>query len=350
MKYLMNTFQTPKFWIIWVFIYFPIPFGISRHSVLIPTRPQYSCRFVADKCPLECEWFMFFSGQPANVTEKFSQMCCETLSSYFGFSGLGPKEVREWPLVNNGYHILYLVLFYCGSVLVLTQIMKKREKPFELKNFSQFHNLCMVILALYMGVEYIRLAIRDGVKFAHNEVRSDDGFLEHARIQYIFFLSKIPEWNDTFIMILKKNFRQVSVLHLWHHSSVFIFSFMAMRSIPGGDPWLAACINSWVHVIMYSYYFCAPLAKESKPNPIVLMFIKMKKMITIGQLVQFFIVFSRDSYILFSYYYLKKPWCDKCGPVFMYWTDVGYMLIMIALFMNFFVNSYSSDKKKIKNL
>jgi elongation of very long chain fatty acids protein 4 len=268
------------------------------------------------------------------------------LTDMFAPSGLGPKEVQQWPLVENGYHVAALTAMYYIIVFMLIQIMKRREKAFELFYFSQVHNIAMALVALYMGVEYIRLYIRDGIKLGYNVVHDDDKQLDHARVQYIFLLSKIPEWNDTFIMILKKNFRQVSILHLWHHGSVFILTFMAMRTIPGGDPNLAACINSWIHVIMYSYYFCAPLAKSKNVNPIVKLVVKFKMLITIGQLVQFLIVFGRDCYIMYNIYVLGKEHCHECGPLYMYWNEVFYMLIMIGMFGNFFVQNYTGGKRQ----
>jgi hypothetical protein len=268
--------------------------------------------------------------------------------SLFEWSGIGPVEVQNWPVVNNVGHAFMLLAAYYVTVWILTEIMKRKKEPFQLKLYSQVHNACMVVLSLYMGLEYTRLIFADQLKIYGNEIGSDDKYIPHAQIQWIFMLSKIPEWNDTFIMILKKNFHQVSILHLYHHGSIFMFSFLAMTQIPGGDCWLAAWINSWIHVIMYSYYFCAPLARDTK-NPIIKAIVSFKRLITIGQLVQFIVIFSRDCYVLFSHYALGQPWNNSCGPIFMYWTELAYMITMVGLFANFYINSYSkkptSEKK-----
>ncbi|KAL0479757.1 elongation of very long chain fatty acids protein, partial [Acrasis kona] len=254
--------------------------------------------------------------------------------------GVGPAEVQQWPLMNL-QHCLLVTLMYYVVVFILTQIMKNKKEPLELKVYSQLHNVCMVAISLYMGLEYLRLIFHDNLKLYNNKIGSGPEYLPHARIQWIFYLSKIPEWNDTFIMIMKKNFRQVSVLHLYHHGSIFVFSYMGTRFIPGGDCWLAAFINSWVHVVMYSYYFCAPLAKNPNPNIFVKMIVKMKMFITMGQLIQFLIVFSRDCFVLYDHYINGRPWCHQCGPEFMYWSELFYMTTMVALFLNFFIKSYT---------
>lgn len=275
-------------------------------------------------------------------------MLNETIDAITSWSGVGPAEVQTWPVVSNGYHALALVAFYYITVYILTAIMKNRKEPFTLTLYSQIHNLCMVAISLYMGLEYGRRVFVDNLTIYGNEVGSDDSYLPHSRMQWIFLLSKVPEFNDTFIMILKKNFRQVSVLHLYHHGSIFLFCLLAMYKIPGGDCWLAAFINSWIHVIMYSYYFCAPLAKTTR-NPLIRLVVSMKKFITIGQLIQFLVVFSRDCYVLYRFYIAKDlEWKFGYGPIGMYWTELVYMMTMVGLFANFYVNSYSAKPQTKK--
>ena len=42
-----------------------------------------------------------------------------------------------------------------------------------------------------------------------------------ARVLWIHYLSKVYEFADTAIMVLKKNERQISFLHVYHHASTF---------------------------------------------------------------------------------------------------------------------------------
>lgn len=41
-----------------------------------------------------------------------------------------------------------------------------------------------------------------------------------ASVIYVFFLSKLYEFVDTFIMLAKGNTSQVSLLHVYHHVSI----------------------------------------------------------------------------------------------------------------------------------
>jgi len=57
-----------------------------------------------------------------------------------------------------------------------------------------------------------------------------------AKIIWVFYVSKIVEFIDTVIMVLKKNNRQVSFLHVYHVrfggrlSSLQILNFLYLRS------------------------------------------------------------------------------------------------------------------------
>lgn len=50
---------------------------------------------------------------------------------------------------------------------------------------------------------------------------------------------------------------QVSFLHVYHHASISLIWWMITYSAPGGDAYFSAALNSFVHVLMYCYYFTA---------------------------------------------------------------------------------------------
>jgi hypothetical protein len=56
-----------------------------------------------------------------------------------------------------------------------------------------------------------------------------------ARIVWIFYFSKIFEFMDTFIMALRYRFRQITFLHVYHHSSIFFTWWFVVRNAPGGE-------------------------------------------------------------------------------------------------------------------
>ena len=52
-------------------------------------------------------------------------------------------------------------------------------------------------------------------------------------------------------MVLKKNNRQITLLHVYHHASTFFPCWWsAVNFAPGGDVWFLCALNSSVHVAM----------------------------------------------------------------------------------------------------
>ena len=118
-----------------------------------------------------------------------------------------------------------------GGVLGGKRLMKHR-KPFNVKPFAVVHNAVMFALSLYMVIETLTQSYENfgwAKKFTPwgNMVEnpgsakfSPSGY-RLARVLWIHYLSKVYEFADTAIMVLKKNERQISFLHVYHHASTF---------------------------------------------------------------------------------------------------------------------------------
>jgi len=179
------------------------------------------------------------------------------LDTYKSYLADGNPNSKRFPVMNP-FHVLlisigYLVLVYGGMA-----IMKRREK-FQMTWFSLLHNGFLVLLSSYMCYELVHQAIVSKFTFAGNAIDETPNGLPLARVLWLFYISKPIEFIDTFIMILKKNFHQVSFLHVYHHVATFIIWWAVIYYAPGGDSWFSAALNAFVHVLMYSYYFLATL-------------------------------------------------------------------------------------------
>lgn len=108
----------------------------------------------------------------------------------------------------------------------------KHRKPFNVKPFAVVHNAVMFSLSLYMVIEtlsqsYVNFGWAKKLTPWGNMVEtpgsskfSPSGY-RLARVLWIHYLSKVYEFADTAIMVLKKNERQISFLHVYHHASTF---------------------------------------------------------------------------------------------------------------------------------
>jgi len=145
-----------------------------------------------------------------------------------------------------------------------------------------------------------------------------------------YFFSKVIEFTDTVLMVLRKKDSQITFLHVFHHASMLNIWWFTIILIPGGQGWLASSLNSFVHVIMYSYYLFN-LFPSLRP------YLWWKKYITQLQLTQFVIILVHTCNTYIS-------GCDF--PVWSVFMLAAYMFIMIFLFGNFYIKSYLNKPKK----
>lgn len=145
--------------------------------------------------------------------------------------------------------------------------------------------------------------------------------MQEARGVYLYFLAKISELLDTVFFVLRKRERQISFLHMYHHTVMPMISWGATKYYPGGHgtfigksywflfqkksislflfdfiPYLGT-INSFVHIVMYSYYLLSAF------GPKIQKYLWWKKHITNMQMVDS-LGFSFD-------YFTVKIWFDQ---------------------------------------
>nr|XP_030726323.1 elongation of very long chain fatty acids protein 5 isoform X2 [Globicephala melas] len=145
------------------------------------------------------------------------------------------------------------------------------------------------------------------------------------RVLWWYYFSKLIEFMDTFFFILRKNYHQVTVLHVYHHASMLNIWWFVMNWVPCGHSYFGATLNSFIHVLMYSYY---GLSSVPSMRP----YLWWKKYITQGQLVQFVLTILQTS--------CGVIW--PCAfPLGWLYFQIGYMISLIALFTNFYIQTYN---------
>ena len=155
-----------------------------------------------------------------------------------------------------------------------------------------------------------------------------------ARIIHVFYLSKLYEFFDTYIMIVRGNLRQVSFLHVYHHVSISIVWWAIAYSAPGGEAWYSCALNSLVHVLMYSYYLLASIGGANLDFK--RRWLWWGKYMTLFQISQFVSMLGQAIYCLFY-----SPYPKGVSNLYMY-----YMVTLLALFGNFFAKKHFSGAQK----
>jgi hypothetical protein len=247
----------------------------------------------------------------------------------------------------NPFHCIGLVVLYLTTVFVVSRLSKWKNAPlFNAKWLAMFHNLFCTLLSLYMMVEIWRQAYLGGYNIFSQSLDRTSAGIPMASVMWLFYASKVPEFLDTILMAIKPNCRQITFLHVYHHSSIFLIWWIIVSYVPGGSSYFSAGLNSFVHVVMYGYYLWSSVAPKlpegAKPRWNQPGF--YRKYITQFQLIQFCLNFIQASYMLFV-----SPPADF--PLFNVWILFYYMISMLFLFGNFFVKQYmqkGKDKRAAK--
>lgn len=100
-----------------------------------------------------------------------------------------------------------------------------------------------------------------------------------------YFFAKVTELLDTVFFVLRKRSRQISFLHVYHHSNMVFFTWGFLKYAPSVQGGMVGILNSSVHVVMYAYYMIAAMGPKYQK------YIWWKKYMTMMQLVSITYIF-----------------------------------------------------------
>lgn len=152
---------------------------------------------------------------------------------------------------------------------------------------------------------------------------TEKGYFE-SKLSYSYFILKLIDLLDTIFFILRKRYNQVTYLHVYHHIGVCFGAYLCTRYIPAGHNTLLGLINTYIHVIMYGYYFLTALNSELKLSI-------WKKYITQLQIGQFAILFL---------HYLRPIVMGNCKyPIIWLFLACMQNAFMLILFSDFYIKA-----------
>jgi len=252
------------------------------------------------------------------------------------------QTTAHLPFTNFGFAAFVCIAFLL-FVVVGSTVMRflPALNPYPLKFV---YNLSQMILCAYMTVEAALVAYRNGYTFwpcnAFNPANPPI-----VNVLYIFYVSKVWDFWDTFFIVIGKKTKQLSFLHVYHHVTIFLFYWLNCRVNYDGDIYLTIALNGFIHTVMYTYYFVSmhtkippKLAKDGAKNLSVPIW--WKSALTSQQLIQFVIMMVQA-------YMITTKECSMPNQKIV-GTYLIYIFSLFVLFMNFFVNSYLRGGKKVK--
>lgn len=151
-----------------------------------------------------------------------------------------------------------------------------------------------------------------------------------AKGVHLYFMCKLIEMLDTVFFVLRKKNRQISALHVYHHALMPFCAWIGVKFVPNGHGTFLGVINSFVHIIMYTYYMLTSI------GPHMNKYLWWKKYITVLQLTQFVIVFIHTAQLFFN----------GCNfPLQLAGMLQANTILFIYMFGSFYVENYIKDRK-----
>ncbi|CAH1786503.1 unnamed protein product [Owenia fusiformis] len=254
----------------------------------------------------------------------------ETLQKWYNLNveAKADPRVSEWLFMGSPWPTLILTALY----LCLVKYGPGLMKPYPALNLRPLligYNLMLVLFSIWMFFEFAFTTVLSQefsiicqpVDYSNNTMAK-----RLAAVIWWYYFSKFVEFLDTIFFILRKKDSQITFLHVYHHSTMFILWWIGVKFVAGGESYFSATVNCGVHVVMYSYYLLSAL------GPAVQKYLWWKKYMTVLQLAQFFAVILHTTYAIYS----------DCGyPNVYQYALIAYSFSHVCLFSNFYVNKYS---------
>lgn len=237
-------------------------------------------------------------------------------------------RVRGWLLLDSYtptffLTITYLLLIYMGTIYM-------RNRPaYSLKNVLQLYNFFLTLLSFYMLVELISAVWSAGYRLQCQGLHeAGDADIRVAKVLWWYYFSKLIEFLDTIFIVLRKKNNQISFLHVYHHASMFNIWWCVLNWIPCGQSFFGPMLNSFIHILMYSYYGLSTIPSMHK-------YLWWKRYLTQAQLVQFVLTITHT----------VSAWVVPCGfPLGCLKFQTFYMVTLVILFVNFYMQTYRKKR------
>nr|CAD7589858.1 unnamed protein product [Timema genevievae] len=260
----------------------------------------------------------YYAGGHCTLTAVLNTLIHSIMYFYYFVAALGPSFKKhlwwkkyltvmqmvnprtiDWFLVRNPIYLLIILMTYLYFIQYLGPKLMKDRNPFDLSRLIMIFNVTQIVYNVWM-------------------------FNEVVSILYLFCQKFYQVCLQVFFVLRKKN-NQITPLHLVHHFGMPFLGFVCVRFFPGGHVTLTGLLNTFIHSVMYFYYFVAGLGPRFKK------YLWWKQYLTLLQMIQFLIISIHSSIIVLSD-------CDFAKRQ-MFFLMVN-TLFMFSLFSSFYRQTY----------
>lgn len=249
----------------------------------------------------------------------------------------GDERTNKLPLIGAGpWKLIFATLIYLYLIKWLLPRLMQPFKPLELNWPIRLYNMFMVMSnmwAFFHGARILKFGLKCfGCETINHRDYSPQA-IELLHYGWLFFLSRLVEWLDTIFFVLRKKERQVTKLHVFHHSFVPLISWTYLKYHPGYTVAFFPFVNSFVHSIMYTYYLLATFGPSVQP------YLWWKRYLTSLQIAQFVLIIIQLASI-------PLTGDDTCQYPrgFLYVAFAGAILFL-WLFFTYYLETYTRNKR-----
>nr|XP_034824541.1 elongation of very long chain fatty acids protein AAEL008004-like isoform X2 [Maniola hyperantus] len=245
----------------------------------------------------------------------------------------GDPRTNPWFLMSSPFPTLMICLSYIYLVKVFGPRFMESRKPYELKNLLVLYNFLQVLFSAWLFYESINGGWLTHYSLRCQPVDYSDSPTATRMVNacWWYYFSKFTEFFDTIFFVLRKKFDHVSTLHVIHHGVMPMSVWFGVKFTPGGHSTFFGLLNTFVHIIMYSYYMLAAMGPHMRP------YLWWKKYLTTLQMVQFVGIMVHAFQLLFIE-------CDY-PRAFVWWIGM-HAVMFFFLFKDFYNQSYSRPRAR----
>ncbi|XP_026194581.1 elongation of very long chain fatty acids protein 5-like [Cyclospora cayetanensis] len=254
-------------------------------------------------------------------------------------NGLPMMDGKDVAIIISAYILLVVLSLILGRGSDPQPSVDKKAKSLMEKigpvfAFQAIYNIAQVVLCSFLVFRVIDVYRTENYSFLCNRFNVPNTRM--AEVTWFFYMLKYLDLFDTVFMIVRGNWRQLSFLHVYHHSSVIYISWVNASVGFDGEIYYVVALNALVHVVMYGYYFMASLN-----IPLARM---VKFFVTQLQMAQFLSMTAHACYHVYFHQSCRYPIRVTIGYFF-------YVLSLFLLFRNFSKKTYgsASQASKLKN-
>lgn len=161
--------------------------------------------------------------------------------------------------------IALLCLFYV-CLIVFLYLARRNKEALKLRQFTLVYNAMQIAVCGWMLRGFLAATFSWSNPMGLNRAYTRD--VEYWML--VHYGTKVLDFSDTVIMLAKKNYKQVTFLHVYHHLSILmVWGYLLQCGDANGTAYFGAMLNSGVHLIMYSHYLYVSFGWINPLKPVV---------------------------------------------------------------------------------